>query len=71
MQDREISSEGSEFLPGTKLAESLVEIPTLKVRFPYPKVENFNFLSSDLKQLLSSSVCLLGLEMGVNIVCTL
>ena len=36
MWDREISPEGSEFLPGTRLAESLVEIPTPRVRFTYP-----------------------------------
>ena len=31
----EISPEGLEFLPGTRLAESLDEIPTPRVRFPY------------------------------------
>ena len=36
MQDREISSEGLEFQPGTRLAESVVEIPIPRVRFPYP-----------------------------------
>ena len=36
MQDREISPEGQEFQPGTRLSSSLVEIPTSRVRFPYP-----------------------------------
>ena len=36
MQDREISPSGSEFQPGTRQASSLVEIPTPRVRFPYP-----------------------------------
>ena len=31
MKDRTISPEGSEFLPGTRLAVSLVEIPTPRV----------------------------------------
>ena len=35
------------------------------------KVEIFNFLTSGLKYILSSSTCLSGLEMGVNTVCTL
>ena len=30
MQDREVSPEGSEFQPGTKLAEFPIEISTLK-----------------------------------------
>ena len=34
MYDRGILPEGSEFLPGTRLAEFLVEIPTSRVRFP-------------------------------------
>ena len=33
MQDKEILPEGLEFLPGTRLAESVVEIPTQRVRF--------------------------------------
>ena len=36
MQDREISPSGLEFQPGTRQALSLVEIPTPRVRFPYP-----------------------------------
>ena len=36
MSDREISPEGSKFQTGTRLAESLVENPTSRVRFPYP-----------------------------------
>ena len=36
MQDREISPSGYEFQPGTQQASSLVEIPTQRVRFPYP-----------------------------------
>ena len=28
MYNREMAPEGSEFLPGTRLAESLIEIPT-------------------------------------------
>ena len=35
------------------------------------KTENFNILTSGLKQILSSSAYLLGLEMGVNVGCTL
>ena len=34
-------------------------------------MENLNFLTSGLKEYLSSSTCLSGLEMGVNTVCTL
>ena len=30
-----MSPEGSEFLPGTRIAESLVEIQTPRVRFSY------------------------------------
>ena len=36
MSDKEMSPEGSEFLPGTRIAESLVEIPTPRVRFSDP-----------------------------------
>ena len=36
MKDREISPSGLEFQPGTRQASSLVEIPTPRVRFPYP-----------------------------------
>ena len=36
VEDWEISPEGSKFLPGTGLAESLVEKPTTRVRFTYP-----------------------------------
>ena len=35
-QDREISPPGYEFQPGTWQVSSLVEIPTPRVRFPYP-----------------------------------
>ena len=34
------------------------------------EVENFNFLTSGLKKILSSSACLSRLEMGLNTVCT-
>ena len=34
MQEREISPEGTKFLPGTRLAKSLVKIPTPRVRLP-------------------------------------
>ena len=36
IQDREISPSELEFQPGTRQASSLVEIPTPRVRFPYP-----------------------------------
>ena len=36
MQDREISPLGWEFQPGSRQALSLVEIPSPRVRFPYP-----------------------------------
>ena len=36
MQDREISPKGYEFQPGMRLAKPLVEIPTMRVTFPYP-----------------------------------
>ena len=36
MQDKEILPEGLEFQPGTRLAESLVKIPTQRLRFFYP-----------------------------------
>ena len=36
MQDKEISHKVLEFQPGTRLAKSLVEIPTQRVRFAYP-----------------------------------
>ena len=42
MQDRELSPEGYEFQPGTRLAEYLVEIPTPRTRFPYPAKDSFS-----------------------------
>ena len=36
MKDRELSPSGLEFKPGTRQASSLLEIPTPRVRFPYP-----------------------------------
>ena len=35
LYDRLISPERSEFLPGTRLAESLLEIPTPRMRFTF------------------------------------
>ena len=35
------------------------------------EVKNLNFLISGLRQIVSSPACLSGLQMGINVVCTL